>query len=97
MVDALERELTARNVLAQVPAVLQDLGAASGLSLAAAPVAAPPYLAVTGSGLVIRLLTAAQRVVITVRTFRVDRNPPRYRRFEGELEDRLRVEVRENP
>lgn len=97
VVEALERELTARRVLPRVPAVIEDLASAAGLSLAAPPVAAPPYVTVTGGGLVIRLPTSTQRVVITVRTFWIGRNPPRYRRFEGDLGERLSVEVRQTP
>jgi len=97
VVEALERELTARRVLPRVPAVIEDLASAAGLSLAASPVAAPPYVTVTGGGLVFRLPTSTQRVVITVRTFWIGRNPPRYRRFEGDLGERLSVEVRQTP
>ena len=96
-VAALERELEHDGVLHLIPGVMYDLASTASLSLAAPPVAAPPYVTVTGVGVVIRLPSETQRLVITVHLFRIDRNPTRYRHFGAKLRDRLRVEMRETP
>jgi hypothetical protein len=96
-VDALEQELENRDVLQRIPGMIHDLASAVGLSLAAPPVAAPPYVTVTGAGVVIRITCSTLRIVITVQLFCIGRNPTQYRLFEGVIRDRLTVEVRQRP
>ncbi|WP_235853537.1 hypothetical protein [Halosimplex salinum] len=80
---ALERELADAGVLDRLPAVLETAVDAAGLELAADPVAAPPYVAVTSRGPVLRGSTPDGRLVVVLRAFRVERDPLRYVRTEG--------------
>ncbi|WP_255151390.1 hypothetical protein [Halorarius halobius] len=67
-------------VLETAPAVLAECVAADGRELAARPVAKPPYVVVTGEGLLLRATLDGGRLLVRVRAFAVDRDPVRYRR-----------------
>lgn len=88
--------------LADYPAVLRTAVDAAGLSLAADPVPAPPYVVVASRGPLCRATTATGRLVLAVRTFApagresdialdTDR---RYTRAGGGVEDALSLEMR---
>jgi hypothetical protein len=79
--DPLAACLRSRGVLDALPGVLADLVAAAGGSLAATPVAAPPYVVVTGEGVVLRATLSGGRLVVTLRAF--DVGDGRYRRRDG--------------
>lgn len=63
--------------------------------LASTPVAAPPYLVVTGRGPVCRgTLDSGARLVVEVVLFGVERRPPRYRYRDPSPEECLVVSLR---
>lgn len=68
-----------------LPAALADAVAATGRSLRAEPVPAPPYVVVTSTGPVLRATLLDGRLVVSLRVFVVERGPdgPRYRRSES--------------
>lgn len=74
----LRAELDARGVWARLPDVLADAVGAAGFSLPASPVAAPPYVAATSRGPVLRATLPEGRLVLVVRAFAVERDPTRY-------------------
>ena len=68
---ALEACLAESGVLDALPHVLAAAVRAAGGSLPATPVAAPPYVAVTSRGPVLRATLDAGRLVVELRTFRL--------------------------
>lgn len=78
VVEPLRAELRARGLLDRMPAVLADAADAAGYDLPAEPVAAPPYVVVTGRGPVLRGTVADGRLVVVLTVFRVERDPVRY-------------------
>ncbi len=78
VVEPLRAELRARGLLDRAPAVLADAVTAAGYDLPAEPVAAPPYVVVTGRGPVLRGTVADGRLVVVLAVFRVERDPVRY-------------------
>lgn len=96
VVGPLARKLSADGTDAALVDVLPDAVAAAGYSLRADPVPAPPYLAVTGRGPILRGTVADGRVVLELRTFDVERTDagPRYVRTGDAPEDVLTVAVR---
>ncbi|MFC4451757.1 hypothetical protein [Halorussus aquaticus] len=67
----------------RLPDVLADAVRATGESLSAPPVAAPPYVTATSRGPVLRATLADGRLVVLLQTFEVERTRgtrPRYRR-----------------
>lgn len=56
-------------VLAGLPDVLSDLVGTAGETMAAPPVAAPPYVVVTSRGPVLRATLPAGRLVVSLRVF----------------------------
>lgn len=78
VVDRFESVLRETGTLSAAPAVLESAVDAAGGSLQAAPVASPPYIVVTGEGVVLRARTDVGRVVVTVAPFSVERDPVRY-------------------
>ena len=83
LASALEDGLAETEVLDRLPAVLATAADAAGLTLAAEPVAAPPYVTVTSRGPVIRGSTSDGRLVVVLDAFRVERSPRRYVRDGG--------------
>ncbi|MFC7176570.1 hypothetical protein [Halosegnis marinus] len=81
-------------VLDAAPAVLRECVAAAGGSLAADPVAAPPYVVVTGEGLLLRA-TLDTRLLVRVRAFRLvaDGERRRYERAATTPEEAVVVET----
>ncbi len=83
-------------VLGTAPTVLTECVAAAGGELSVDPVAAPPYVVVTGEGLLLRA-TLDERLLIRVRAFRLRRGaagtPPRYERAATDPEAAVTVET----
>lgn len=73
VVDPFEAALSESGTLAALPAVLESAVAATGRDLQAEPVAAPPYVAITSVGPVLRATLPDGRLVVTLRTFAVER------------------------
>ncbi|USZ69932.1 hypothetical protein NGM10_16140 (plasmid) [Halorussus salilacus] len=69
----LRRELESAGAWTRLPEVLAGAVEAAGFSLPAAPVAAPPYVAVTSRGPVLRATVSAGRLVVLLRAFEVER------------------------
>lgn len=90
----LSAALDGAGVTERLPALLADAATAGGGSLRAEPVAAPPYVAVTSVGPVLRGPVGRGRLVATVRTFRVERDPVRYVRGPATPEAALEVALR---
>ena len=89
VVDPFRSALDERDVLDELPGLLEDLVATVGEDLTASPVAAPPYIVVTSTGVLLRGTLPGRRLVVAVSPFAVDRNPsPTYYR-----RDELAIEV----
>jgi hypothetical protein len=73
VVPAFERALDAAGVLAHLPRVLSDLVTTAGYPMPAPPVAAPPYVAVTSEGVVLRASLGEERLVVSFDAFAVER------------------------
>lgn len=90
--------LSETGLLDAYPSVLAECVAAAGGRLRAAPVAAPPYVAVTSVGPVLRATLASRRLVVTLAVFGVERDGenghPRYVRVARTPEAAVEVEVR---
>ena len=71
LADALESCLAASGALDSLPGVLAAAVRAAGGTLSAAPVAAPPYVAVTSRGPVLRATLDEGRLVVELRAFRL--------------------------
>lgn len=81
VVDPFRSALAERDVLDELPAVLEDLVATVGGDLSVSPVAAPPYIVVTSTGILLRATLSRDRLVVAVYPFAVDRDPsPSYHR-----------------
>lgn len=92
----IERHLRAAGVWASLPSMLADCVEAIGGSLRATPVAAPPYVAPTATGVVLRATLADGRLVVAVDALSVDRDGDGVRLTprDAPLADLLRVEWR---
>ncbi|MFC4407553.1 hypothetical protein [Haloarchaeobius iranensis] len=82
VVEPLREVLAETGALEGLPGLLAGAVEAAGYELRAAPVAAPPYVAVTSVGPVCRATVADGRLVVTFELFVVDRSgdEPTYRR-----------------
>ena len=78
VVEPFENALAEHDVTGRLPALLTDAVAALGEELPAEPVAAPPYLTITSVGPVLRATLADARLVMTIRSFVIERDPTRY-------------------
>jgi hypothetical protein len=96
VVGPLRAALAAEGIDRALVGALVDAVDAAGYDLRADPVAAPPYLAVTSTGPVLRATVADGRLVVAVETFAVDRSgpTPRYVRRDVDPGDALSVELR---
>lgn len=96
VVGPLHAALSETGLLEAYPAVLAECVSAAGGELRAAPVPAPPYVAVTSVGPVLRATLPAGRLVVTLAVFEVDRTDehPRYVRGARTPEAAVAVEVR---
>lgn len=92
--DPFERLLRETGVLGTYPAVLAECVDAAGATLRARPVAAPPYVVVTSTGVVLRATLDGGRLVASVEAFAVDRDGPRYVRGPADPEAAVTVEWR---
>lgn len=72
--DPLRRELEAAGAWARLPEVLAAAVDAAGFSLPATPVAAPPYVAVTSKGPILRATVSDGRLVVLLQAFEVERD-----------------------
>lgn len=91
----LERELRDRGLATDLLALLETGADVLDTEVQGDPVAAPPYLAVTGRGPVVRATLAdGRRLVIVVSLFAVERDPTRYRFRDPGPDDVLGVELR---
>lgn len=95
VVTPLERTLEATGALELFPAVLTGAVQAAGYELRASPVAAPPYVAVTSRGPVLRATLDDGRLVVTFLLFDVERGEETtYVRGSDEPTEIVRVEWR---
>lgn len=92
VVPAMRSALDRAGLLDSFPAMLRGAVAATGRELQGRPVAAPPYVAVTAVGPVLRATTDDGRLVVTVEAFAVERDPVRYVRTDDEPAAVLSVE-----
>ena len=90
--EPLRATLERAGVLETLPAVLAECVAVAGGRLRAEPVAAPPYVVVTSVGPVLRATLDEERLVATLRAFRVERGP-RYLRDARTVADAIDVDV----
>ncbi|ADJ15011.1 hypothetical protein [Halalkalicoccus jeotgali] len=81
-------------VLETYPAVLASAVDTLGQSLSAPPVAAPPYVTITGTGPILRASLPTGRLVIRLAVFALERDPKRYVRTGDVPEEILVVELR---
>lgn len=95
VVDPFESLLGEAGLLGAYAVALGDCVAAAGETLQADPVPAPPYVVVTGVGVVLRATLPAGRLVVTVAPFAVERRGDggsRYVRAARSPEDAVDVE-----
>lgn len=95
LATALEGTMTDADVLARLPDVLLTAVDAADGTLSASPVAAPPYVAVTSRGPVLRATLADRRLVVTIGAFAVERRPRRYARGPSDPAAAVTVAVRD--
>lgn len=93
VVPPLRTALERAGVMGRLPAVLEDCVSAAGYELPARPVAAPPYVVVTSRGPILRATLSDGRLIVTIRTFEVERDPrPRYVRGPTDPEQAIEVQ-----
>lgn len=92
--EPLRATLDRAGLLDRFPSLLAAAVRAGGGEVRGQPVAAPPYVAVTSRGPVLRATLAEGRLVVTVGTFEVERAPVRYVRGASTVEGALEVCVR---
>lgn len=93
VVDPFESLLTASGLTETFPTLLAECVDRAGATLPARPVAAPPYVVVTSEGVVLRATLPDGRLVVTLRTFDVDRSGERPRYVRGPTEPESAVSV----
>ena len=94
VVEPFEQALDERGVTDRLPTLLAGVVDTLGEDLSAQPVAAPPYLAVTSVGPVLRATLADARLVVTIRVFAIERDPTRYVRGAATPSEALAVAFR---
>lgn len=94
VVEPLRAALDREGVVPRFPDMLRGAVEAAGRDLRGQPVAAPPYVAVTSRGPVLRATTDDGRLVVTVVAFAVEGDPVRYVRAGGDPPTALSVEWR---
>ena len=90
VVEPFEHALEHAGVEQRLPAVLVGAVEALGETLPAEPVAAPPYVAITSRGPVLRATLESGRLVVTIRAFDVEREPRALRPRRDERRGRAR-------
>lgn len=88
LADGLESCLTESGALEALPGVLAAAVRAAGATLRSEPVAAPPYVAVTSRGPVLRGTLDDGRLVVTLAVFRVT-DDRRYERTDADVDVRV--------
>jgi hypothetical protein len=78
--EALRGELEAVGAWARLPDVLAGATRAAGFSLAADPVADPPYVVATSRGPMLRATVSDGRLVVLLQVFAVERDSPQFER-----------------
>ena len=91
VVDPFERALDSSGVTDRLPTVLVGAVAAIGEDIPADPVPAPPYVAITSIGPVLRATLSTTRLVLTIRAFEIERDPTRYVRGPADTASALAV------
>ncbi|WP_410767202.1 hypothetical protein [Haloferax sp. DFSO60] len=89
VVPRFAQALDGSGALSRLPRALADAVTATGRSMPAPPVAAPPYVVVTSEGVVLRANVGEERLIITLRVFALETGgeKKRYTRMPGvELE-----------
>lgn len=94
VVEPLTAALSDADILERYPAVLATAADALGESLPAPPVAAPPYVVVTGTGPVLRASLPSGRLVVRLEVFALERDPERYVRIGESPDEILEIERR---
>jgi hypothetical protein len=89
-----ESALDGSGVTDRLPTVLVGAVHALGEELPADPVPAPPYVAITSLGPVLRATLDSGRLVITIYAFDIERGPTRYVRRPADPTDALTVELK---
>jgi hypothetical protein len=90
--EPFERLLEETGVLARYPTVLAECVAAAGKTLSARPIAAPPYVVVTSTGVILRATLDGGRLVVGIEAFAVERDTTtRYVRAASEPERAVSV------
>lgn len=92
--EPLKAVLKQMGIVEQYPAMLASAAETLDESLPAPPVAAPPYVTITGTGPVLRASLSSGRLVIRLAVFTVERNPKRYVRIGNTPEEILEIERR---
>ncbi|WP_435157206.1 hypothetical protein [Haladaptatus sp. DFWS20] len=95
VVEPLSRELRDSGLMMEFPTILAASVSAVGFSLQATPVPAPPYVALTSRGPVLRATVPAGRLVVSFDVFDVVRDGrTRYVRGASDPKDVVSVEVK---
>ena len=92
VVEPLTRLLERTKTLSQYPSMVVAAADALCEPLPASPVAAPPYVTITGTGPVLRASLASGRLVVRLSVFAVKRDPTRYVRTGNTPNEILEVE-----
>lgn len=95
VVGPFREALGRRDLLTTAPTVLAECVAAAGGDLQATPVADPPYVVVTSTGLALRATLDGGRLVVRVDPFAVERDPVQYVRRGDAPEDAVSVALDE--
>lgn len=95
VVEPLSRELHKFGLLAEFPSILAESVSAAGCSMQATPVPAPPYVALTSRGPILRATVSAGRLVVSLDVFDVVRDGrTRYVRGESTPKNVVSVELK---
>ena len=94
VVESFEHALDSRGVTDRFPTVLVGVVETLGAELSATPVPAPPYVVITSLGPMLRATLSKTRLVITIRVFDIERDPPRYVRGADDPTDALAIEFK---
>jgi hypothetical protein len=91
----LERLLEDRGLLEPLLGVLQTSASALDAEIRGQPVASPPYLAVTSTGVVCRAtLSDGRRLVVELMLFEVETRPRRYQFLAPTVQECLQIQIR---
>jgi hypothetical protein len=94
VVGPLRAELEAAGAWARLPDVLAGAAHAAGSSMAAEPVANPPYVTATSRGPMLRATVSAGRLVVLLGAFEIEWNPTCYVRGATTPEEAVRARLK---